>query len=272
MKRRNKSRKDNPKKIQKGIHKPLFKGEKPLEHAKKENKARIKSLRSLGKKKATALANKLENCCSKDRCNSPACAVCNWFKRRNHTKQMKRIFRSSKYEFHVTIVPVDQYYKPKELRKIKTKNLKDSLRKRMERAGINDALVVGSIEVEYKFKRKLMCLHWHLIFGNCSKEDIEKLRHKYPNQRQMKKKQIKPGEENKTYQYTLKNSTFGKDPSTRKPKRPEDKVQAEHLYFLDRHRFQDLMFRRGVTLNGKKLGIIDKSLLKQKILGKNRRF
>ena len=247
-----------PKKIQKAIHQPLFKGEMSLKHAKKENKARIKSLRKLRKKKATALANKLENCCSKDRCNSPACAVCNWFKRRNHTKQMRRKFKSSKCEFHVTIVPVDQYYKPKELRKIKIERLKDNLRKRMERAGINDALVIGSIEVEYKFKKKRMCVHWHLIFGNCTKADIEKLRRHYPKERQLKKTLIKPGEENKTYQYGLKNSTFGKDPGTRKPKRPADQVQAEHLYFLDRHRFQELMFMKGVKFNGKKLGIIKK--------------
>ncbi|PHS74572.1 MAG: hypothetical protein COB59_12040 [Rhodospirillaceae bacterium] len=249
---------------------PLFKEERDIEHARKENKARIRTLRKVGKKKAIALANKLDKCQPEDKCGSPACAECNWLARRLHTRQMRRIFKMSAKQFHVCIVPIEFYFKPRALRQINVKRLKDTLRKQIARVGIKRVLIVGGIEVEYKFKRKRMCLHWHLIFGNCTKGDIEKLRRYYPNHREMKKSPIKPGEENRVYQYGIKNSTFGKNPHNRKPKRPYPKIHAEHLYLLDRHTFHDLMFMRGVRFNGGKLGIIKKSDLDQKTRNEKR--
>lgn len=270
MKKKNKGHNTASEKKPETRHKPLFEGERSLDHAKKENKARVKSLRKVGKKKATKLADKLDNCRSKARCGSPACAVCSWFSRRHHVRQMRRVFKKSKEEFHVTIVPIRSYFKPRALRKINTKLLINTLRKRIQRAEIKGAIIVGGIEAEYKFKKKRMCLHWHLIFGNCTIEEIEKLRRHYSNKREMKNSLIKFGDENRVYQYGVKNSTFGKDPFTRKPKRPIPQIHAEHLYFLDRHSFRELMIMRGVRFNGDKLGIIDKSAFSQKPKGKKR--
>lgn len=269
MKKKYKGAESGSEKKSKTRHKPLFEGEMPLDHARKEKKERIKSLRKVSKKKANALVDKLEKCRPKSRCKSPACAICNWFTRRRHVRQMRRIFKNSVKEFHVTIVPIGSYFKPRALRQINTKRLISTLRKRMERAGLEGAQVVGGIEAEYKFKRKKMCLHWHLIFGNCTKKDVEKLRRYYPKDRQMKNNPIKPGDENHTYQYGIKNSTFGKN-AFRKPKRPAPHIHAEHMYFLDRHTFRELMFMRGVRFNGNKLGVIDKSVMKRKPKDKKR--
>jgi hypothetical protein len=151
---------------------------------------------------------------------------------------MRRLFKDYVEQFHVTIVPTGGFFKPRALRQINTKLLKDNLRKQMERAGLADALVVGGIEATYKFKEKRVCLHWHLIFGNCSGEDVEKLRHYYTQDRQMRVDPIKPGDENKVYSYALKNTTLGKDPESRKAKRPKPSVHVKLLYFLGRHRFE----------------------------------
>ena len=271
MKKRNDGHNGGSKKTRKKRHKPLFKGEKSLKAAKRENKARIKSLRTVGSNRANALADKLENCHSKNRCGSPACAECNWFTCRRHVRQMRRLFKDYVEQFHVTIVPIGGYFKPRALRQVSTKLLKDkkgNLRKKMERAGLTDALVIGGIEATYKFKKKKVCLHWHLIFGNCSGKDVEKLRHYYLQDRQMRVDPIKPGDENKVYSYGLKNVTYGIDPVTRKPKRPKPSVHAKLMYFLDRHRFQDLMILKGFRFYGKKIRVIDKTAIRHKPRGK----
>lgn len=140
----------------------------------------------------------------------------------------------------------------------------------MERAGLSEAIIVGGIEATYKFDKKKICLHWHLIFGNCSKNDINKLRNSYLKDRQMRVDEIKPEEKSRVYSYCLKNVTFGKDPFTKKPKRPTPNVEAKLLYFLDRHTFRELMFLKGARFNGDKLGVIDKSAIRRKTKGKEK--
>lgn len=239
-------------------HNPLFEGEKTLEYAKDENKRRIRSLQKVGTDKAKHLIGKLEHCSSNDRCLSPACAICSWFSGRRHVRQMRRILRNRGLKYLVTIVPTGWYFNPSALRQMNVRQLKNTLRKQIQRVGIDNALVIGGIEAEYKFKKDKVSLHWHLIVGACSKEKLESLRQYYLKDRQMRIDAIKKNEASKTYSYCFKNVTYSKvrrNPKFKQceSKRPSPDIHAELMYFLDRHTFRELMFLKGFRFHGDKL-------------------
>jgi len=64
---------------------------------------------------------------------------------------------------------------------------------------------------------------------------------------------IKRNSLKKVVSYCLKNSTYGTDEHGQRKVRPPSHVENEHLLYLDRHTFRQLMFKKGVRFAGDKL-------------------
>lgn len=252
--RKNAKRRNSRKKADR----PRYKGEETFKQAKRENKTRIKSLLS-GGKRANKLAHKLYRCRRKNRCNSPACAVCSRLQRRRHVRQVLRLFDDSKKKFFVTIIPTTWFVNARALRQFNPKLAKNGLRKQLERIGIRKPVIAGGLEATYKFKRRQICVHWHLVVDGASTEKIRLLRRYYAEKRGLQIKKIKTGQEGAVLSYSWKRKTYGTDTPGRKKKRPPSKVENALLRFLDRHSFQDLMFLRGLRFYGDRITRINKS-------------
>lgn len=243
-------------------HKPLFEGEKALEYAKAENKNRIKSLEA-GRKLARSLAPKLRKCKPRIRCQSPACAVCVWFARRKNVRAIKRFLEAEiddgKYKDMalLTLVPTNSFIDPEELDEVDVRRRHNTLTQRIRRSGLHHAIIIGGTEVTYKGDRKQVSVHEHLIVANCTIQEIESLRHWYADKsqgvREMRIDPIKRDTLKKVASYCLKNLTYGTDEHGRRKVRPPSHVENEHLLFLDRYTFRQLMFKKGVLFKGDKL-------------------
>jgi hypothetical protein len=227
---------------------PFFDGEETRKEMKEEKKKRNKILMT-GDDENIAVGRKLDGCRKSARCKSPACPVCNFKERRKWIRGLLSLLEEHGTIYAATIVPNKLIMKPLGLRQVNIDQVKDTLRQQIVRVGLNHAIIAGGVEVVYREKMDRVLVHLHLIIADCTRAEIEELRHFYKSEaggvRQLYVEEIDNGDRPKVFSYCHKHRTYAASEIGRKPYRPPPEIEIPHLMFLDRHTFSELIFRKG---------------------------
>lgn len=234
----------------------FFKGEGSHKAAGKENKRRIHVLKQ-GDKQARMLGRRLKKCRSGQRCRSTACAKCARKQRREVLRQFKEEFSTQDTNTLVTLIPTQGMSKPEKLSKFNVRRFKNSITQQLNRAGLKQALVFGGIEAVFKEDKGLIFVHAHLIIAGAPDAELKKLRQWYQGNpdgiREMQAKKIKQGDLLKVASYSMKCTTYYREPQYRNLKCPPPDIEAKLLLFMDRHKFRALVFLKGLKFKGEGL-------------------
>lgn len=257
----------------------LFKGERTRSHARNENHQRMQTLLQ-SPCEALDVAVTLSNCRSRHRCLSPACAVCSRKFRRRFVKQAWQALQEFPTIFLVTLLPKAMFLAPDALAGVDIRKLKNSVTQQFRRAGLEEAVVIGGVEAVWNPELRLVSVHLHLLVVNAKEDQIRSLNRFYKEKRALKIQRIRPGKaalkkafrttqkrgeggpelltrilriqdetKRKVLSYQFKNTTYYRD-EFKRPRRPPAEIEAFLLKFLDRHRFTELIFLKGLRFKG----------------------
>lgn len=92
---------------------------------------------------------RLAVCNSKKRCQTEACPVCRLLFRRNLVRECKRLGLYKAQFTRVSFVPAKMLWQSGTLHKVDIKACIEALRKRLERSGITDLVMIGGLDLSF---------------------------------------------------------------------------------------------------------------------------
>ena len=240
---------------------PQANGLKPLADARAESERSEKLLRSssLGSR---VLAEVLQECRAGDyQCNQPFCPICARIFRRWFIGELLRVTKGRGPVWIYTVLleeaPQDNC---DDLDPAPYRHL---LRKRLERAGLGKAPVIGGFEIVYKAKRRVWVLHVNLVVIGGKKSAQKEFKRSFENsdiERPIIRRKLKDPPEQLSY--ILKFSTYHRPHEQRGPKKSKAKPlngreHAALLEWMSQFKFNDFLFMVNARRGGSKITLRD---------------
>jgi hypothetical protein len=92
---------------------------------------------------------RLPRCIRKKRCQSEACPVCRLLFRRNLVRECKELGFDEMQWTRVSFIPDKMLWQPGMLFEVEIKRCNEALRKRLERSGLADLIMIGGLDVSF---------------------------------------------------------------------------------------------------------------------------
>lgn len=92
---------------------------------------------------------RLPRCLRKKRCQTEACPVCRLHFRRNLVRECKKLGFDEMQCTRVSFIPDKMLWKPGLLSEVEIKKQLEALRKRLERSGLADLIMIGALDVSF---------------------------------------------------------------------------------------------------------------------------
>jgi hypothetical protein len=216
----------------------------------KFNIARCKIL----EKRLPKIAQVIDSCSKHDRCKLPICAVCALEYRRPVVEQIVSLAQSYK-GLHQTVTINLDTIEPGELANADLKKMREALKKRVDRAGFKDAMLIGCIEAGWKASKKHWVLHAHLLAVGADEDMWERLRQaSRHNPKAVVVKPLNDRDLEKQISYIVKFVTYHRPgergaSNARAYPLPPDRL-VEWASWIERSKFKDFLFLYGVRRRG----------------------
>jgi hypothetical protein len=205
-------------------------------------------------KRLPKIAKAIDGCSRHNRCALPVCAVCALEYRRPVVKRIISLLQSRGGARQTVTIYLDTI-EAGELANTDLKKTRETLKKRVDRAGFKGAVLVGGIEVSWNAKEKHWLLHVHLFAAGASEDMWKKLREVY---RGVKKavvlKRLNDRNLEKQISYLVKFVTYHRPgergvAKARSYPLPRDRL-AEWASWSARFKFKDFLFVYGARRRG----------------------
>jgi hypothetical protein len=216
---------------------------------------RIQAGLATGPRNLKELATRLSECqIGHYVCRSPLCLLCARQYRRWLTSQLLRIAESGVTNRRILTLYLGAYQVGC-LADINIAKSHDSLRKRLQRAGLADAVVIGGTELSFQARRSRWILHVHLLVIGASEDAVQQLRQAWRRDIAHPVKCQPLQDPPRQLSYLQKFCTFhrpGKQRSNRRSPAfplPNARLREYALWIAD-HNFEDFLFLFGARRLG----------------------
>jgi len=249
----------------------VYKGFISTESALEETRSRVKSL-ELSSRAHTwkytrrRIAKTLHACISGTVCSSPACMSCVRAYQERVYESLSQQFLTYESLYHVTLVH-ERYWVPVgNLVDWHPHTIRNTIRQHFRRCDLPHVRAVGSIEVEYRPDQAKWVPHSHIVVSGASRPELNRLRKYYhgdtvSGSHRMVIQEVGQTDEDRArlFTYLFKSRTFVRDvlqcdSQDRRYRsrayRPPASIHNEHLLFLFRHSFENLLLTIGIGARG----------------------
>ena len=240
---------------------PKASGSKSWADARAESERSEKLLRSFSRG-SKEIAELLQECRAGDyECNEPFCPICARVFRRWFIGELLRVTKGNE-AVHIYTVLLQQASQYK-INNLDPTPYRHFLRKRLERAGLGKAPVIGGFEIVYKAKRRVWVLHVNLVVIGGKKSAQKEFKRSFENsdiERPIIRRKLKNPPEQLSY--ILKFSTYHRPHEQRGPKKSKAKPlngreHAALLEWMSQFKFNDFLFMVNARRGGSKITLRD---------------
>ena len=121
------------------------------------------------------IAIALESCCAKKPCGLLTCACCSEAKRIHYLNQIRQLVEVYEGPYNIANIIISSV-PAGALAKADLRNGKDTLRRKLQRAGLSECLVVGGTEAGWSETHKTWILHIHALAIGVPEEMWDRVR------------------------------------------------------------------------------------------------
>jgi hypothetical protein len=231
-----------------------------------ESAQRIRCLRRDGSNQSLALADKLQGCRYRIRCQSMACPVCARLRRLSYGATVLRFVACYPLiELHlVTLINPSDAFSAGQLHNFDPTKLISRLRRQLERAGIAkvSAFLIGAVDGEWDAGWSVFQPHAHLLVWCVSNSALKTVTAKWIRSARVRvRKRSDPIDDLPRVVAYLEKSFWPaivrkKNPLGMHPhgkRRPLPKIEAEILQWLDRQSPRDMRILFGAKIYGRSI-------------------
>lgn len=232
-----------------------------LAEAEQRNEKRIDQLLANG---AQGIARAIARCDATDGkgCGQPACAICSRIYRDAVIPRLSGLAASLGPGCMVSTLYLE-HHPPGQLEQANPRRIKDSLRKLLDRSGLNGAVLAGGIEAAWQARHQRWLVHAHLLMHGVDENGWAQLENAYSGSDVDDPVARDPlNDEDRQISYLVKFVTYHR-PGKRRGNRPPRAYPlpamrlAELASWWSRHRLEEFLFLYGARRRGSRI-VVDR--------------